>query len=177
MPYPSLYLDSDPVSEKIRSEYLNFLTTVFTLIGEEEFASDYAAEAFNLERAIASYTKNPDELVRSPEHPRLTWPPTWFRLPLLHALMQQIDPFETYNPMPLEDFKRQLTPDLPWESFLGIVGLSNYSGNVTVSVPSYFRKLSVHIPSLSRRQKIAYLASAPSVVPLPRPLTAAGRGS
>lgn len=119
LPWPSLYTDSDPQSANVRQAYMTYLTNVFTFIQDPNPAQS-ANATFSLEAAIAAFTADPDALV---------------------------DPFATYNPMSLAAFKA-LTPKLPWDSYFPIVNVS-ITGNLTVSVPSFYSNLSKALPTFS----------------------------
>jgi len=126
LPYPAMYYEES--SATIREEYLAHLTTMFTLI-QDTYPAASAKMVMDMETEIAIFSTPSDELT---------------------------DPFTTYNPMSLAEFK-QLTPDLPWEFFFMTLNLTDtVMSTVTLSVPTFFGNLSGRI-SLSETSWIPYL--------------------
>ncbi|WP_145858618.1 M13 family metallopeptidase [Pedobacter suwonensis] len=117
LPDRSYYLEQDDKAKRIRSEYIKYITKIFTLSGDSANAAKYAADILKLETAIAQSHSTPVELR---------------------------DPQKNYHKMTVADFQK-LTPNMEWKSVLNKLGAS--TDTVIVRQPKYYQTLSALLKS------------------------------
>lgn len=117
LPERSYYLDQDDKAKKIRSEYLKYITKVFSLSGDSAQASTYADHILKLETMLAKSHSTPVELR---------------------------DPQKNYNKLAVADFQKQI-PNINFNTVLKNLGASTDS--IIVRQPKYYQTLSALIKS------------------------------
>lgn len=117
LPERSYYLDQDDKAKKIRSEYLKYITKVFSLSGDSAQASTYADHILKLETLLAKSHSTPVELR---------------------------DPQKNYNKLAVADFQKQI-PNINFNTILKNLGASTDS--IIVRQPKYYQTLSALIKS------------------------------
>lgn len=117
LPERSYYLDQDEKAKKIRTEYLKYITKIFTLAGDSVNAAKYADNILKLETAIAPSHSTPVELR---------------------------DPQKNYNKFAVADFQKQI-PNIDLKSLLNKLGAS--TDTLLVRQPKYYQELSKLIKS------------------------------
>ncbi|WP_029282198.1 M13 family metallopeptidase [Pedobacter sp. R20-19] len=117
LPERSYYLDQDDKAKKIRSEYLKYITKVFSLSGDSTQASTYADHILKLETMLAKSHSTPVELR---------------------------DPQKNYNKLAVADFQKQI-PNINFNTVLKNIGASTDS--IIVRQPKYYQTLSTLIKS------------------------------
>jgi len=117
LPERSYYLDQDDKAKKIRTEYLKYITKIFTLAGDSVNAAKYADNILKLETAIAPSHSTPVELR---------------------------DPQKNYNKFAVADFQKQV-PNIDLKSVMNKLGAS--TDTVLVRQPKYYQELSKLIKS------------------------------
>ncbi|GGE60005.1 putative endopeptidase [Pedobacter psychrotolerans] len=117
LPERSYYLDQDDKAKKIRSEYLKYITKVFSLAGDSAQASTYADHILKLETMLAKSHSTPVELR---------------------------DPQKNYNKLAVADFQKQI-PNINFNTVLKNLGASTDS--IIVRQPKYYQTLSALIKS------------------------------
>ena len=113
LPDRDYYLSTDDRSVKIRAQYMDYLVTMFTLLGDD--ASKAKTEATNvmtIETALAQGSM---------------------------ARVDMRDPDKVYHPTPLADLK-QLTPDFDWTAYLAGVQPPSFT-TLNVVQPDYFKTM------------------------------------
>ncbi len=113
LPDRDYYLTADERSEKVRSEYHDFLVTTFKLIGDDEAkAQAEAKNVMDIETALAKGSM---------------------------ARVDMRDPDKVYHPTPVADLK-QLTPDFDWSAFFAGVHPPAFT-SVNVAQPEFFKTM------------------------------------
>jgi putative endopeptidase len=113
LPDRDYYLSDDAKLKKTRQEYINHLTAMFKLIGDDAATAEAEAKtvlAFETRLAKASFTR-----------------------------VERRDPDKNYNKMTQAQLAA-LTPDFSWPEFFAGIGLSN-PGDVNVGQPPFFKEL------------------------------------
>lgn len=95
LPDRDYYLLDDGDKIELREKYLNYLTELFSLMGEES-ASEQAKLIMDMETTMATASMN---------------------------RLERRDPYKTYNLMTIADLKK--IADLPWEAYFASVGLAD----------------------------------------------------
>jgi len=117
LPERSYYLDQDDKAKKIRSEYLKYITKVFSLSGDSTQASTYADHILKLETMLAKSHSTPVELR---------------------------DPQKNYNKLAVADFQKQI-PNINFNTVLKNIGA--LTDSIIVRQPKYYQTLSTLIKS------------------------------
>lgn len=117
LPERSYYLDQDDKAKKIRTEYLKYITKIFSLAGDSAHASSYADHILKLETMLAKSHSTPVELR---------------------------DPQKNYNKLAVADFQKQI-PNINFNTVLKNLGASTDS--IIVRQPKYYQALSALIKS------------------------------
>jgi putative endopeptidase len=113
LPDRDYYLTTDERSEKIRSQYHDYLVTIFKLIGDDApTAETEAKNVLDIETALAKGSM-----------PRV----------------DMRDPDKIYHPMPASGLK-QLTPDFTWDAYFAGVQPPAFT-TVNVAQPDYLKTL------------------------------------
>ncbi len=113
MPDRDYYINSDTASVSKREHYVQYMATMFKLIGEDEVnAEKMANQVLEFEIKLAGYSKSRLELR---------------------------DPQTTYNKMDLQGLKK-LAPELDWQSYFSNVGLSNPK-DINISSPFFMTSI------------------------------------
>ncbi len=111
MPDRSYYLDRDAALADTRAEYLKFLTTMLTLLGDAE-AGAHAADVIALESALAA----------------AQW-----------AAADSADPLKNANAVRVAGLSR-LAPGFDWPAYLAAAQLPAAQRDIVLSQPSYLRQ-------------------------------------
>ncbi|MFN8165390.1 MAG: M13 family metallopeptidase [Bacteroidia bacterium] len=120
LPDRDYYLNSDPNSEMIRTEFLKHVEKMFKLYGTDEAtAKKYAETVMRIEKSLASASMTRVELR---------------------------DPFKTYNKVTLAELDK-LTPSLSWEDMLGNLGIKGGYDYLVLGQPDFLKELEKQIKS------------------------------
>lgn len=112
LPNRDYYFNNDPENQKIRNEYVKYISKLFTLSGTDSVtAKKNAADILKLETEIAKSHKTPVELR---------------------------DPVKNYNKFAVSDFQKQ-NPDFDIKDLLSRFNLK--TDTVLVGQPSYYKAL------------------------------------
>ena len=107
------YWNEDSRSVKIRAAYHTYLSTLFTLIGDNyPTAQQKAATIFKIEKALAQAQM---------------------------SRLEMRDPYKTYNKLTVADFNK-LTPTINWASKFTQIGIKGQD-TVLINSPSFFKDL------------------------------------
>ncbi len=113
LPDRDYYLQTDERSEKIRSQYHDYLVTIFKLIGDDEAKAEAEAKSvLDIETALAEGSM---------------------------ARVDMRDPDKVYHPMPVTDLP-QLTPDFGWKAYFAKVDPPQFA-TVNVAQPDFFKTM------------------------------------
>lgn len=121
MPDRDYYFRPDSSSEDIRKAYVAYISKLFTLNGSDAATADKAAATvmtIETEMASASMT-----------------------------LVQQRDPYATYNKMTVADFSTK-NPSINWNNYLSAMGFTPQTDAV-IAQPEFFEKLNAMVTSVS----------------------------
>ncbi len=113
LPDRDYYFNEDEKFREIRSKYIDYITEILTLTGEED-ARSIADKVMSMETSIAE------------KH--------WTRV-------ESRNRDKTYNKYSVEQLT-ELTPNFDWDSFVSHSGISDLIDNVIIRQPSYFMGLS-----------------------------------
>ena len=117
LPDRDYYLATDARSVKIRSQYREYLVTIFKLLGDDAAKADTEAKnVLEIETALAKGSM-----------PRV----------------DLRDPEKVYHPMPAAELK-QLTPDFHWQAFFAEVKPPAFS-TINVAQPDYLKTMATVI--------------------------------
>lgn len=117
LPDRSYYTDQDDKAKKIRTEYIKYITKIFSLAGDSVNAANNAADILKLETMLAQSHSTPVELR---------------------------DPQKNYNKLAVADFQKQI-PNIDLKSVLTNIGAS--TDTLIVRQPKYYQALSTLIKS------------------------------
>lgn len=125
LPEKDYYLKDDERSKKVRSQYADFITNIFTLLGNDRTASlNYARKIIDIETRLAKASMGRVE-------------------------MRQAE--ATYHLMTLDEVK-SLTPDFSWDVLFGELGLTDrsiFEKGINVGQPEFFKELNRMISDVS----------------------------
>ena len=114
LPDRDYYLESDPRMVKIRSQYHDYLVTIFKLIGDDEVkAQTEARSVLDIETVLAQGSM---------------------------ARVDMRDPDKVYHPMPVDSLK-QLVPNFSWDAYFKEVQPPAFS-TLNVVQPAYLKVMS-----------------------------------
>ena len=125
LPEKDYYLKEDEKSKKVRSQYAEFITNIFALLGYDKNASlKNAQRIIDIETRFAKASMGRVEM-REPE--------------------------ATYHMMTLDEVK-SLTPDFSWDILFGELGLADrslFDKGIIVGQPEFFKELNRMISDVS----------------------------
>lgn len=111
MPDRDYYTKTDDASKKLREQYVQHVTKMLTLLGEDATAAaEHARKIMTMETALAEASRTQVELR---------------------------DPQKNYNKMAMADLQK-LTPDFQWNEYLKEANLPN-PGDLNVGQPDFFK--------------------------------------
>ncbi len=129
LPNREYYTKTDPASEKIRTEYMSYMTRTFELLGEPASqARSNAAKVMALETRLAKASKTP---------------------------VQLRDPLANYNPTSVAALK-EMMPAFDWEVFMGGLGLRGIT-SVDIGQPDFFKAVNAAVAEVPVEDWQAYL--------------------
>ncbi|MCU4173476.1 M13 family metallopeptidase [Carboxylicivirga sp. N1Y90] len=109
MPDRDYYLEDNEASEKLRQAYKTYLTTLFTLVGNDaQTASELAEEVFAFETKLAEAS---------------------------NSRLDNRDPHKTYNKMGLAGLS-EIAPEFQWSNYIGGLEI-NTPAEINVSQPQF----------------------------------------
>jgi putative endopeptidase len=118
LPDRDYYLESDPRSTKIRSQYVEHLQAMFKLLGDTpEQATAEANSVMEFETALAKASQTRTAM-REPEN--------------------------TYHRMSVSELEK-LAPDFDWKRYFAAVGTPALTNNVNVGSPDFFKQVSAAV--------------------------------
>ena len=113
LPNRDYYFNTDPRTQNIRKEYVNHVTRMMELVGENsQTAKEKSEIIMELETGLASQSRKLEDLR---------------------------DPYKNYNKMSLDELS-ELTPSVDWKSLLGEVGVKN-PDTMIVGQPEFFKEV------------------------------------
>ena len=130
LPDVDYYLNDDAGSKNLRQAYLNHITKMFILKGDDEkTAKENADKILKLETKIAktSFTR-----------------------------VEQRDPLKNYNKMSLSQLEK-MSPDFHWQSYFSTLGIDD-PGNIDVKQLKFFKGISQLMDKTSMDTWKAYLS-------------------
>eukprot|EP01126_Amoeba_proteus_P014574 TRINITY_DN1643_c0_g1_i4.p1 TRINITY_DN1643_c0_g1~~TRINITY_DN1643_c0_g1_i4.p1 ORF type:complete len:570 (-),score=103.87 TRINITY_DN1643_c0_g1_i4:145-1854(-) len=107
---------TDPSNKQLIQLYKDHITKMFSFMNVDN-PSSWAQAVIDIETTIANFTVPADKLT---------------------------NPFTTYNKLTLDSFK-QLTSNLPWDSYFVWVAPNDVLGNLTMDVPSFMQNVGLLI--------------------------------
>ncbi len=129
LPNRDYYTKTDPASEKLRDEYLSYMTKTFELLGERpEQARSNAAKVMALETRLANASKTP---------------------------VQLRDPLANYNPTALATLKETM-PAFDWNAFMSGMGISGIT-SVDIGQPDFFKAVNAAVTEVPVEDWKSYL--------------------
>jgi len=115
LPDVDYYKNEDDHTKEIRANYIDHLTKMFVLAGDnEQDANDKAFVVLNMETQLAKVSK---------------------------TRLEQRDPNANFNKMSVSELS-ELSPEFDWEAYFTNLGVSN-PGEINVSQPDFFKGVSV----------------------------------
>ncbi|MEO5675333.1 MAG: M13 family metallopeptidase [Chitinophagales bacterium] len=129
LPDRDYYLRTDPKSEEIKNAYTAYISRIYSMLGAQP------AEA---ENAANTVMRIETELAKSSM-----------------TLVEQRNPYSTYNKMSVTDFTSQ-TPAINWNLYFTSMGYSSMS-DLVIAQPEFFQKLNNLISSESINDWKTYL--------------------
>ena len=115
LPDVDYYINDDESSKKLRSEYVNHLTQMFILAGNNnQEAKDKAYVVLNLETQLAEVSK---------------------------TRLERRDPNANFNKMSISELSN-ISPEFNWSNYFTEIGITN-PGEVNVSQPDFFKGISI----------------------------------
>jgi predicted metalloendopeptidase len=113
LPGPEYYTKQDEKSQKLRAAYLDHVTRMFELLGDDKTSARRNAESvMSIETDLAKASKTPAEMR---------------------------DPKALYNPMDRQQL-RELTPHFSWDRFFAGIAKSDLK-SINVATPGFFKAL------------------------------------
>jgi len=129
MPDRDYYTDKTPHAAEIRTSYLQYVTRLFTLSGDDSLtASQHAATVMKLETELAEASM---------------------------TRLEQRDPNSIYHKMALKDLQK-LVPEINWQQYFTGVGVQN-PGEVNVAQPAFFKTAGKMLNTVSMDDWKVYL--------------------
>jgi putative endopeptidase len=129
MPNRDYYTKTDAASKKLRSEYVDHVAKMLTLLGEPATtAADQANKILALETKLAEASRTP---------------------------VQLRDPQKNYNKMPIKQLQ-DLTPDWNWSNYFHDIDLSE-PGDINVRQPEFFKTADAVFKAASLDEWKSYL--------------------
>ena len=130
LPDRDYYFNKDDRNTNIRSEYRKYLTNLFKLIGDKEWAAEEKSETvFKMETFLAQSHRT------------------------IEALRDQ---YKNYNPMSVKELQN-LTPSVSWKMQMEKMGIK--SDSVVVGQPEFYRALDASLSKFTVEDWKAYLTS------------------
>ncbi len=129
LPDRDYYTKTDPQSKEILKEYDNYVTKMFTTLGDDEkTASDAAATVMNIENRLAEASM---------------------------TRVERRDPKATYNMMTLAKVTA-LTPDFSWNSYVRYFNLSGIK-KINVAQPKFVKEVGLMLKEMPLKDWKVYL--------------------
>lgn len=114
MPDRDYYLNEDPRSIDLRSKYVNYMTVIFKLMGNDEATSaSQAKKVMAIETQLAKVSM---------------------------SLLERRDPNKTYNKVTTEELVK-LSPGFNWNRYFTDLGVGN-PGSINLNQPTFVREIS-----------------------------------
>lgn len=121
LPDRDYYLNSDPRSVEIRKDYIEHLTTSFTLIGyTQEQAQKAAQQIMALETRLANVTQ---------------------------TRLEQRNPYLTYNKVTLQEMQK-LSPEIDWKNYFTSLGII-VPVDFVIDNPKFYAEISKMLKEIS----------------------------
>lgn len=119
LPEREYYFKNDSATQKIRNEYVKYITKILTMSGDDSTKAAIAAKnILSLETKLAQSSRK---------------------------LADLRDPYKNYNKMAIADLPK-LSADIDWTNFLGVNGVKNID-SVIVGQPEFFKALNAALKS------------------------------